>query len=350
MVKKKCRIGWGCGGTCISRKKLCRSNLDQNEKKIVESFTQYVKRLQKTQEPGGVAGPPTPEKTVTPEKVVEPKSLLIPKEDKFTFMGKDLNLRELVEAQFDSEKAPEALEFWRLMRDMHKQGAMTDEDLKFEVDDLLEGASLFGVKVERELATILEKDFDIDLSSIKDAKPDDPHATWDTDRRIPEDLFTRNEVIGSGSFGVFIQQDGQGYKIEADTGYDSDYVKVLEDGAKLQNKLAAEGIAPRVDYVAKGPEGLAVIKMDFLDGYEDFTQINRVGNDDLRDEVLPNLKKAIDKIKELGISHNDLHVGNVMFNPQNFDIKIIDLLGASEDTNNFGQYDKLIKEIEGLLQ
>ena len=45
MAKKQCNKGWGCGGSCISRKKTCRSNLGQEGKLLVENFSQYISRL-----------------------------------------------------------------------------------------------------------------------------------------------------------------------------------------------------------------------------------------------------------------------------------------------------------------
>ena len=59
MAKKKCVKGWGCGNSCISRVRKCRSNLSDEGKKIVETFMQYVQR---TQEPGDLADEPKPKK------------------------------------------------------------------------------------------------------------------------------------------------------------------------------------------------------------------------------------------------------------------------------------------------
>ena len=60
MAKKKCSRGWGCGNSCISRTKTCRSNLDANGKKIVENFTQQLLRLSTTAGTGGTLGTPKP--------------------------------------------------------------------------------------------------------------------------------------------------------------------------------------------------------------------------------------------------------------------------------------------------
>ena len=53
MVKKVCKKGWGCGSTCISMTKKCRSNLDENGQTMVENFAQYIARLRPE---GGAAG------------------------------------------------------------------------------------------------------------------------------------------------------------------------------------------------------------------------------------------------------------------------------------------------------
>ena len=46
MVKRKCVRGWPCGNTCITRKKKCRSNLNEEGKKLIETYTEYINRLQ----------------------------------------------------------------------------------------------------------------------------------------------------------------------------------------------------------------------------------------------------------------------------------------------------------------
>ena len=91
MAKKKCNKGWGCGGSCISRKKSCKSNLDQEGKKIVENFTSFLKRVS---EGGGGTNPAiedvqpgeiesgvkkTPKKKRTVKKVAKPEPVPEPK-------------------------------------------------------------------------------------------------------------------------------------------------------------------------------------------------------------------------------------------------------------------------------
>ena len=44
--RKKCNKGYGCGNSCISRKRTCKSNVGQDGKKLVENFTQYLQRLE----------------------------------------------------------------------------------------------------------------------------------------------------------------------------------------------------------------------------------------------------------------------------------------------------------------
>lgn len=52
MVKKICKQGWGCGSTCISRTKKCRSEMGSDGKVMVENFAQYIARVR----PEGGAG------------------------------------------------------------------------------------------------------------------------------------------------------------------------------------------------------------------------------------------------------------------------------------------------------
>ena len=45
MAKKQCSRGWGCGDSCISRTKTCKSNLDDQGKQLVEGFTEMMLRI-----------------------------------------------------------------------------------------------------------------------------------------------------------------------------------------------------------------------------------------------------------------------------------------------------------------
>ena len=55
---RKCKRGFGCGRTCISRTKVCRSNVDASGKKIIENFTQQLLRLSGVAGTGGGLGTP----------------------------------------------------------------------------------------------------------------------------------------------------------------------------------------------------------------------------------------------------------------------------------------------------
>lgn len=64
MTKKKCKKGWGCGNSCISRTRKCRSNTNDEGKKLIETFSQYINR---TQEPGEMTGPLLPTVAIAKE-------------------------------------------------------------------------------------------------------------------------------------------------------------------------------------------------------------------------------------------------------------------------------------------
>lgn len=380
MTKKKCNKGWGCGGACISRKKTCKSNLDISGKKLVEDFTQYLQRMSAedkisktvdTVQRGdqqieravsslnlkGLRKKATQQRTIQEALknvtlVTAPKvSTIIPEEDKFTFRGKDINLRELAEA--DKRDSPETIEstlnYYRGLRDKFESGELSEDNIRFELDNLQEQASRFGVAVQRDLQTVLEREFNIDTSSLGEPNFNESQDGWEIDQRIPKDLFTNSDVVGAGSFGVFVDQNGQGYKIETEAGYDNEYFKTMERGVAIQQELADQGLAPNVDYVAKGPQGTAVVKQDFLKGYRDFSAAENIDKETLEKDLLPKVKEALEKMKELNISHNDFNAGNIMYNPETNDIKIIDFTGATKDSERFNQYDMFIEQLEALL-
>lgn len=60
--KKECKKGWGCGKTCIAKTRRCSSDLDENGKKVRETYDEYVARIS-----GAVA--PTKTKTKKAAKV-----------------------------------------------------------------------------------------------------------------------------------------------------------------------------------------------------------------------------------------------------------------------------------------
>ena len=67
MVKRKCVRGWACGNSCITRKKKCRSNLNEEGRKLIETFSQYIVRLGSnlTDENAETLGRLSPEATIT---------------------------------------------------------------------------------------------------------------------------------------------------------------------------------------------------------------------------------------------------------------------------------------------
>lgn len=45
VTKNKCTTGWQCGGTCISRRKNCRSENSEVQKLVVDSFEKLIQRV-----------------------------------------------------------------------------------------------------------------------------------------------------------------------------------------------------------------------------------------------------------------------------------------------------------------
>lgn len=64
----KCKIGFPCGRTCISKRRKCFANLSASENRLAETFSQFVNRLIGIQDGPAFVATTVPEKPETPQR------------------------------------------------------------------------------------------------------------------------------------------------------------------------------------------------------------------------------------------------------------------------------------------
>ena len=107
MVKKRkeCNKGYGCGSSCISRKRVCKSNIGQDGKKLVENFTQYLQRIEIEDRINKVV-----EKVVKGEQTVERAAARISQKDLLRRAIREKALEEALKKTRNLKLNPVALE------------------------------------------------------------------------------------------------------------------------------------------------------------------------------------------------------------------------------------------------
>lgn len=89
-----------------------------------------------------------------------------------------------------------------------------------------------------------------------------------------------------------------------------------------------------------------VIITEYLQGYQTLFDFKTNNNPSFKDmNFIDNqIIKSILELKKLGISHNDLHLKNILIHPSNFDIKIIDF-GSCIKSPSVSYYFTTLKDI-----
>lgn len=184
------------------------------------------------------------------------------------------------------------------------------------------------------------------------------------------------DEIGEGSFGsvksnnvgIVLKTENLAESVKRLKSFATDYFSAntedelyqhYENTKELQNKAASEGLAPKV--LSSGREGSSYKQaIEELESYETLGDLLSQGSlsplTNVKDLVKNKLEKALQDLRLLDISHNDLHVGNVMVDPYSADVKLIDfglaskLSLASKSGNDFDResIDQILSEIEYL--
>lgn len=165
---------------------------------------------------------------------------------------------------------------------------------------------------------------------------------------VPIPLQQRLEIVEAHSMRRYIEVTPDGVNVdytrkrlgnpsahgEAWLNADGTVTKIGRIGSReteLQRAAALQGFAPEVltDVIGDQPN-YQQYTMQFLEGYEPLE--NFKGKLDLPtlENIRARLMRIVDNLHDSGITHSDIHDGNVMYNPTTGDIKLIDF-GLSEE-------------------
>lgn len=125
---RTCKKGYTCGGGCISRTKVCRSNLGPDGQKVVESYADFVKRVAAAESPAGQSPEPQPEVEATLESPS-------PTVDGLNELGATIDADTLAEIQANPEAA-QALPAQATLESTTPQPEAPPADLKTQLKDL----------------------------------------------------------------------------------------------------------------------------------------------------------------------------------------------------------------------
>jgi predicted Ser/Thr protein kinase len=136
--------------------------------------------------------------------------------------------------------------------------------------------------------------------------------------------------VGEGYFGsVAISTDGKtAYKwMKNDAGSNKPY-KIDKDEIDNIKVASATGVGPKFIGVNRGR---TVLAMEFLDGYtqlKDRPQFDSLPASDQK-TVAKNVITQAKKLHNEGLTHSDFHMGNILFNPKDLSVRVVDY-GLSE--------------------
>jgi hypothetical protein len=183
------------------------------------------------------------------------------------------------------------------------------------------------LNVYGETEILLNRDMDLEVEGIEDTtingklvrviklKEKEEKKDFDINQELDEDKY-----IGGGAYGQVYESNDPDIVIKKGI--------IGEDEVRIANKLKEKGYQNSPKVIAVGNKRIAMEKISGL-------PLKRVAKDKqpiIKSKVL----EAAKQLGELGISHNDLHWGNFIYNEDEDKVYIIDY-GLSEDKEtNFG--------------
>jgi phage-related protein (TIGR01555 family) len=135
------------------------------------------------------------------------------------------------------------------------------------------------------------------------------------------------EELGRGGFGIVVLDRANNVAIKYST---SKGGAVSKQEMAMMQKASELGVGPRM--LNDNPKALA---MQYLDGYKTFKDVQSIQDLGLdgQKQMAKNFLQQVEKLQSANITHGDLYAGNIMFNPETLDVKIIDY-GLSRQTKS----------------
>jgi len=147
------------------------------------------------------------------------------------------------------------------------------------------------------------------------------------------DALKRFETIGEGGYGIVVLDRANNVAIKYSQG-SGPAVKAKE--LELMKKAGELGVGPKV--LNDDVRGVA---MEFLPGYTTFADLRALQSLGVagQKQMAKNYFQQLEKLHANGIVHGDMHDGNVMFNPETLDVKILDYTLSRESPTRVGGVD-----------
>jgi tRNA A-37 threonylcarbamoyl transferase component Bud32 len=142
------------------------------------------------------------------------------------------------------------------------------------------------------------------------------------------------DELGRGGFGVVVLDRANNVAIKY--GVNSNAPAGTTKEVALMRKASELGVGPKILN-----DDNKAIAMEFLGGYKtfyDFKEMQDLGLDGQK-QMAKNYISQLEKLHGAGITHGDMYSGNVMFNPQTLDVKIIDYGLSREGQSKVGGAD-----------
>ena len=172
---------------------------------------------------------------------------------------------------------------------------------------------------------------------LEDLKKTITSAKSNTDQYQGKIDTSKMTLLGSGMTGS-VYSDGKGNAVKVET--INNVVGGSEQGKKsveLNNEAADLGIAPRVkQYYTEGNNVYTV--MENLEGYESLETMAensvKIGKKESK-ALAKSINSVVGSLNKAKIGHGDLHIGNLMYNKETGDVKIIDFSYATKGAKGF---------------
>jgi predicted Ser/Thr protein kinase len=169
--------------------------------------------------------------------------------------------------------------------------------------------------------------------------------------RIPDiDTVSNMPVLGEGASGKVVWDEANNLAIKYNTTGDP-----LNERELRLNRAAGDlGVGPRVVAVSDDQKAVAI---ELLSNHRTFDGARREMASLPREsqiEIAKNVVRQMAKLHRNGIMHNDFHSGNVMYNPQDLSVRVIDYGLADDQAKMFqplrdiSRLDYWFSEVPGL--
>jgi tRNA A-37 threonylcarbamoyl transferase component Bud32 len=188
--------------------------------------------------------------------------------------------------------------------------------------------------------------------ALAKAKPTPGEPVKPTPRPVPPERLTESEIpglaqvvqmreVGAGANGAVVVNDAGtiAYKYLKSGGF------VGDEEVETMRVASDLGVAPKF---LGAKNNTQIIAMEFLPDYKPLGDKGALSslNPEMQKNVARNVVRQTEKLHNAGITHADLHTDNVLFDPKNGEVRIIDFGLAGIDKYDIGR----VEDFEVLIE